>query len=155
MALDDGRVFCDFVADIVERRDIVIKSEGTAVRAYCYLSDAVAGFFTVLLKGTNGQAYNIGNPQAAVSVYELAQTLTALFPERSRRIRRSKQAQNCEHPTSGLSRVVPDIRKVEELRWSPRYHLEGGFHRTIASFLLDRGEMKPADVQDFLSLQPV
>ncbi len=51
MRLDDGRVFADFVADIVNFRDIIMKSDGSAQRAFCYLADATVAFFTVLLKG--------------------------------------------------------------------------------------------------------
>ncbi|MBI3891533.1 MAG: NAD-dependent epimerase/dehydratase family protein, partial [Candidatus Wallbacteria bacterium] len=61
MRLDDGRVFADFVADIVQGRDILLQSDGSALRAFCYLADATVGFFTVLLKGKVAEAYNIGN----------------------------------------------------------------------------------------------
>ena len=49
MRLDDGRVYADFINDIVNNRDIVMKSDGSAIRAFCYVADAVTGFFTVLL----------------------------------------------------------------------------------------------------------
>jgi nucleoside-diphosphate-sugar epimerase len=59
MRLDDGRVFADFVADIVAGRDIVLKSDGSALRPFCYLADATVAFFTVLLSGKSGEAYNV------------------------------------------------------------------------------------------------
>lgn len=34
MALDDGRVFADFVANVVNRQDIVMMSDGSAVRPF-------------------------------------------------------------------------------------------------------------------------
>ena len=37
MQLDDGRVFADFVSDIVNGKDIVMKSDGSAIRAFCIL----------------------------------------------------------------------------------------------------------------------
>ena len=52
--------YADFVRDIVEERSIVVRSTGTASRAFCYLADATAGFFTVLLNGDNGVSYNVG-----------------------------------------------------------------------------------------------
>lgn len=63
MKLDDGRVFADFVGNILNRQDIAMTSEGTAIRAFCYLADATAGFFTILLNGVNGEAYNIEIPK--------------------------------------------------------------------------------------------
>ena len=39
IALDDGRVFCDFVADVIGHRNIILKSDGAAKRPFCYLID--------------------------------------------------------------------------------------------------------------------
>ena len=61
MDLYDGRVFADFVADVVAGRDIIMKSDGSATRPFCYLADVVQGIFTVLLRGRVGEAYNIGS----------------------------------------------------------------------------------------------
>ena len=44
MELNDGRVFADFVADLVSRRDICLKSDGRARRPFCYLADATVAF---------------------------------------------------------------------------------------------------------------
>ena len=79
MQLDDGRVCADFIADILAGRDISMKSDGSASRAFCYLADAVLGFFTVMLKGESGQAYNIGNEGAELSILELAERLLKAF----------------------------------------------------------------------------
>jgi nucleoside-diphosphate-sugar epimerase len=63
MRLDDGRVFADFARDILRGGPIVLHSDGAARRCFCYLADATAAFFTVLLKGGDGQAYNVANPE--------------------------------------------------------------------------------------------
>ncbi len=86
MSLEDGRVYADFVADIFYNRDITIYGTGEAVRAFCYLSDATWGFFTLLLKGDNKQAYNIGNPYCCLSIMDLAIRLQKLFPEKKLKI---------------------------------------------------------------------
>ena len=80
MELNDGRVFADFVANIVEGRDIVLKSDGSARRPFCYLADATVAYFRVLLLGGGGEAYNVGSGMQC-SVLELAETLCRLFPE--------------------------------------------------------------------------
>ena len=65
---NDRRVFAEFVADIVNRRDIVMKSDGLSERTFCYAADAMDGFLRVLLKGKAGETYNIGNMEAHSSV---------------------------------------------------------------------------------------
>ena len=134
MALDDGRVFADFVADVVAHRDIVMKSDGAAVRAFCYLADAVAAFFTVLLKGGDGQAYNIGNDQAESSVIDLAELLAATFLDRNIKVQRHKPPAGNAYLQSTISRICPDIAKARSLGWVPVTGLVDGFTKTIRSF---------------------
>jgi len=133
MALDDGRVYADFVASIVLGKDIVIKSDGSARRAFCYLADATAGFLAVLVNGRNGEAYNVGNSTAEISIYELARLVLELFPERDLRIIRDfNESQG--YLRSAVSRICPDCTKLHGLGWQPRYSLKEGFSRTIESY---------------------
>ncbi len=136
MNLDDGRVFADFVANIVRRENIVLKSDGGTIRPFCYLADATTGFFTVLLKGESGQAYNIGNPAAETSIRDLAETLVALFPERHLRvISQLSQPDPVGYLPSPIARNCPDTTKVGQLGWQAVTSVPVGFRRTVQSFL--------------------
>ncbi len=135
MRLDDGRVFADFVANIVHNQDIVMMSDGSAIRPFCYLADATAGFFTVLLKGQAGQAYNIGNPEAEISILDLAETLVALFPEKKLHVvRQPTVVTPSGYLPSPIVRNSPDITKVRQLGWHTETSVPVGFARTIRSF---------------------
>jgi nucleoside-diphosphate-sugar epimerase len=134
MALDDGRVFADFVANVLAGRDIVMKSDGSARRAFCYLADATAGFFTVLLKGKPGEAYNVGNEDQESSIYELARTLVGLFPEANLRVERQIRAHAQAYLQSPISCNAPDTTKARGLGWRPRTSIADGFRRTVLSF---------------------
>ncbi len=134
MQLDDGRVYADFIADIVEGRNIVMKSDGSAMRAFCYLSDATLGFFTVLLKGENGHAYNVGNPTQEISIINLADKLVSLFPEKKLKVIRSDNSKSVTYLKSIVSRNCPDITKASGLGWNPTVSAEDGFTRTIKSY---------------------
>ena len=128
MRLDDGRVFADFVADIVHGRDLVVKSDGSARRPFCYLSDAVGGFFTVLLKGEPGEAYNVGNDRSEISIRGLAELLVSLFPDKGLRVRIEG------YQETSVVRVCPDISRIRGLGWNPGTSLEQGFLRTVWSY---------------------
>lgn len=117
--LDDGRVYSDFIADIIHNRDLKILGNGLAVRAFCYLSDAILGFFTVLLKGTNAEAYNIGNPDCLVSVIELANRLISHFKEKKLKIFQQERVQQSGYVESKVMINYPDILKVKALGWYP------------------------------------
>ena len=136
MNFDDGRVFADFTADIVHGRDIVIKSDGSAKRTFCYLADAVAGFFTALFLGQPGLAYNIGNDQTEISIEALADLLVDLFPEKGLKVLKKAADSGKNYLKSPVSRICPDITLARSLGWEPQTSVSKGFSRTIRSFEL-------------------
>ena len=133
MRLDDGRVFADFVRDILSGGPIVLNSDGTARRSFCYLADATIGFFTVLLKGATGEAYNVANPGGECSIAELADRLAAVYADQGVTVERRVRSDAAYMPSPILS-TKPDIQKAKALGWEPRYGIEEGFSRTVASY---------------------
>ncbi|MEI8086222.1 MAG: NAD-dependent epimerase/dehydratase family protein [Paludibacter sp.] len=135
MALDDGRVFADFVADVVAKRDIVLKSDGLALRPFCYISDAIIGFLTVLLTGAKAQAYNVANPSTEISIRDLAILLSKLYPEFGIKLQFDVPIFSNSYLKSPIFRSCPSIEKIRQLGWTPLVGLNDGFCRTIQSFL--------------------
>jgi UDP-glucuronate decarboxylase len=133
MDLNDGRVFADFVADIVARRDITLKSDGSARRPFCYLADATIAFFTVLLRGESGEAYNVGS-DSECSILNLAETLCRLFPERNCRVIHSVREPHDPYVASSTAGGHFDISKMRSLGWAPTTSIEEGFARTVRSY---------------------
>lgn len=134
MRLDDGRVFADFVADIINDRDIVLHSDGSARRAFCYLADATAGFFKVLLEGENATAYNVGNEEGEISIVDLAELLVGLFPEKNLKVLKKAEAARTGYLPSTLARNCPDVSRIGKLGWQPHTGISEGFSRTIRSY---------------------
>jgi UDP-glucuronate decarboxylase len=133
MELNDGRVFADFVADVVARRDIVMKSDGSARRPFCYLADATVAFFTILLKGESGQAYNVGSDRET-SILELAETLCRLFPERNLKVVRQYRASDGNYIASPVAGGHFDLSKIRTLGWETKTGIEEGFMRAVRSY---------------------
>jgi len=134
MLLDDGRVYADFIADIVAGRNIVMRSDGSAMRSFCYLKDATKGFFRVLMNGKPGEAFNVGNPQGETSIINLAEKLVSLFPEKKLKVIR-KENQPDGYINSIVQRNCPDTSKIALLGWNPETGIESGFKRTVESYL--------------------
>lgn len=132
---NDTRVFAEFVSDIVNHRDIVIKSDGLPVRTFCYISDAVDGFFRILLKGVSGQSYNVSNPKSRISIRGLAKLLVTLFPEERLKVVYQRRKKN-EIYLENSQKIRPSlsIEKIAQLGYQSQIGLEEGFKRTIRSF---------------------
>lgn len=132
--LKDGRMLADFISDVTRSRNIILKSKGDTVRTFCYIADAVAGFFTVLFKGEDGQAYNVGNDGAKASIKGLAHLLASLFPQKHLKVIMREGARSHAHNKSYAKVIVPNTGKIRRLGWAPAYTLKDGFLRTIESY---------------------
>lgn len=129
MSIYDGRVQADFLKNVFHKEDIVLKSEGTAVRTYTYIGDAVAGLYRILL-GSEDIVYNIGNEDGKVSIRELAEIMVDIYPERGLKL----VFDIPEGGTKGTAPYTLGILSSEKLRkigWSPKYSVKEGFRRTL------------------------
>jgi UDP-glucuronate decarboxylase len=134
MKLNDGRVFADFIRDVVTGREIVVKGDGKDQRSFCYLSDATEAFLQVLLRGQPGQAYNIGNPSGSISTGDLASLLSGLFGKPPPQTSKTNLNVGDKAPEMAAA-TRPDISKIAGLGWSPTTGPADGFRRTIEYFL--------------------
>lgn len=134
--LSDGRVFADFVADVVLKKKININGNGLEKRCFCYLSDATVGFIKILLNGVNGEVYNLANPSCEISIKNLAKLISNLFPERNIKIKFNNSVIKKGYLKSPVVRALPSIKKIKKLGWFPKTSLEEGFRKTINSFIL-------------------
>lgn len=135
MPVDDGRVQADFLRNVINNEDIVLKSEGTAVRTYTYVGDAVLALFYILLNSEE-MVYNISSEESTVSIRQLAETLVEAYPERRLKlvfdIPESDKNTGCAPFTLGI--LSSD--KIRALGWEPIYGLKEGLMRTV-EFLED------------------
>ena len=130
--LEDGRVFCDFVKNIVHEENVVMKSKGKSKRAFCYVLDATIGFLKVLLSGENGEAYNVGAPQNCISIKELAETLISIYPEKKLKVT-TELRQNDSYLESPIQINAPAVEKIMKLDCKFETSIFDGFKKTIES----------------------
>lgn len=134
LQLDDGRVYADFISNILRGQNIVIKGDGSAIRSFCYIADTAYALMTVLLKGRNGEAYNVANTKATVSIRKLAEILANLFPEKKLKVISGRRGLGDKYMESKTRRFAVDISSLRLLGWNPEYTLREGFERTIKSY---------------------
>lgn len=138
MNLKDGRVFNDFVLDILNNNNISIKSDGSAVRSFCYISDTVLGLLKIITQGKFNSPYNVGNSSQSLSIKDLAVTLVGLYPKKNLKVEFTKRFTNDLYIPSKQASVIPNLDKLQKLNWLPNVDVNDGFKRTIESFLVDK-----------------
>ena len=132
--LNDGRVFSDFCKNIINNQDIVLKSDGSAKRQFCYAADAVTAYFKVLLDGEPATAYNVGGDRDhEISIKELSEKLVALFPERQLKVVYDIDPDDPTYTEmrTPQNRISADLSRIRSLGWRQKYSAMDCFARTI------------------------
>ncbi len=134
LKITDGRVIPDFARNVLGGDDIVMLSDGSAKRTFCYVADAVAGYLKILVRGGAGEAYNIGVETPEISVVELADRVVAisreLFGYTGRVVRR--QSSDRDYLVDNPSRRCPVIAKARtELGYDPKVSIDDGLRRSL------------------------
>lgn len=133
ISLEDGRAFAEFIRSVVRGEDIILQTDGSAVRTYTYVSDAVGAMFLALLNGTE-EYYNVAAIDNQISIRDLAGLIASMDPTGKVRVRFANAG-------SGSLRYLPfklgimDSGKIEKLGWKARVDLEHAFLWTVESFI--------------------
>jgi nucleoside-diphosphate-sugar epimerase len=134
LGIDDGRVIPDFARDVLHGRDIVMLSDGSATRTFCYAADAIIGYYKVLVRGRPGEGYNVGVEVPEISMAALAEKVAAVakqsFGYEGRVVR--KVSDDKDYLVDNPNRRCPIIRKArEELAYNPSVQLDDGLRRSV------------------------
>lgn len=130
---NDGRIMSDIIERIIKNQNIVLKSDGTALRSFCYITDAIRGLLLILIKSGNKEVYNLSNETEEISIRELAQKAINIS---KKELKIEYQITNSEVYTN-YKRVGLDNKKLQKLGWRVHKSLEIGIKNTLESILGD------------------
>ncbi|MDQ0205057.1 NAD-dependent epimerase/dehydratase family protein [Pectinatus haikarae] len=125
---NDPRVFAAFMKCIYYGKDIIMLSNGTAKRSFCYIADAIAGFLLVLLEGEVGAAYNVCNSREFLSISELAELMVRLRPELNLKVIQKQRIDSesyLENKNNKANKLTEE--KLMTLGWECHYDSYMGF----------------------------
>ena len=132
IALDDGRGFAEFISCVLNGQDIVLHSDGGAMRTYTYVADAVNAMFLIMDKGEDA-LYNVASEENLISIRDLANLIANVLPGKKSAVRFSSEAAKLQYLPFKLA--IMDTGKVRELGWKPVTDLEHLFRWTMESFI--------------------
>lgn len=134
LKINDGRVLPDLARDVFAGRDMVLLSDGSPTRTFCYAADAVVGYYKVLLRGGAGEAYNIGIETPEISMRALAEKVAAAAREitgyRGRVV--IGRSNDKDYLVDNPNRRCPIIAKArEQIGFRPSIGVDEGIRRLL------------------------
>uniref|UniRef100_UPI001ABAA1D9 NAD-dependent epimerase/dehydratase family protein n=1 Tax=Aetokthonos hydrillicola TaxID=1550245 RepID=UPI001ABAA1D9 len=141
LKISDRRVLPDFARDVFAGRDIIMLSDGSATRTFCYITDAIVGYFKILVIGRKGESYNIGTDKPEISMAQLAESVAQLARKQwgyaGSVVRKVSSDKNylVDNPT----RRCPMIDKARtDLGYEPTISFEEGIERSLVWYSENR-----------------
>lgn len=124
----DNRVSSVFAYDAATGKDLVLKSDGSQIRSYCYMLDCATAILKVALEGKTVTAYNISNPQSIISIREMA-SMFAKYGEVSLRFEWPSRSESAAFNPMSNSSLNSD--RLQALGWKGVFDAPRGIEHTI------------------------
>jgi nucleoside-diphosphate-sugar epimerase len=131
---NDMRVASQFARSALAGEDIELHTQGESIANCCCTVDAVRGLLTVLTRGEAGEAYNIANPAASVTIREMAELVANEVCGGKIKVvvRSPNDLPKCGYAPDVIHKLNAD--KLMSLGWKPKYALAEMYRRMIADW---------------------
>lgn len=126
----DNRVYAQFIGNVINNEDIVLKSAGLQFRSWCYVVDCIKAILYILLKGEKGEPYNVADSSSCITIRELAEMIAGIGG-RKVRVETSEEVK-CDTPI--ITKAVFDTHKLESLGW----RITGDMHTKMQNTIEER-----------------
>ncbi len=130
MKSTDYRVIPTMLSRGLQGSELTVHDKGSQTRTFCYITDAVTGFFKVLLNGRDGEVYNVGNDAEEINMLALAETIAEAIFNGSAHVKLIRYPDN--YPQDEPRRRCPDLSKIKkELGYMQKVSLKEGLKRSF------------------------
>lgn len=126
----DNRVYAQFIRNVLNGEDIVLKSKGAAYRSWLYVVDAAHAILRLLLDGEKGNAYNVANSESNISIRQLAELIAS---KAHRKVVLDIPDDALQGNTTPITRATFNTDKLKALGWKPLFDVEEGFEHTLST----------------------
>ena len=135
LPLDIHYAIGNFIGDVLNKRTIEVKGDGTPYRSYLYAADAMIWLWTILCNGKSCYPYNVGS-ERALTIAELAKQVAGTNKTALEVVITGKSV-----PGKPPERYVPSTQRARtDLGLEQYIDLEDAIKRTIRWY--DRSENK-------------
>ena len=116
----------NFIAMAITNEPLIVHEPGNQIRSWCYIDDMADALELVLTNPkSEGEVFNIGNPQATSTTLQTAETVIRLANSKSK-----IEFKELKYPEVNIR--IPSIEKAKRiLGFKPKVGFEEGIKRTI------------------------
>ena len=116
-----------FIEAALAGEDLIVRGDGSQIRAWCYVDDMVHAVLLSLERPEAvGQSFNIGNARSAVTIFDLAQRIKRIAGGKGEIVFKPLNYVDVELR-------IPNVGKArEQLGFEAQVELDEGLERTIA-----------------------
>lgn len=131
---NENRVFAQFAKSVIHGENIILHTKGLSEGNYCYTRDCMTGLLTILLKGKDGEAYNVSNPNSHTTIVDMAKMV-------AHKIAKGNIEVLFDIPETNTFGYAADTKmklssnKLQKLGWNPEIGLEEAYKRMIEDMI--------------------
>lgn len=126
----ENRVFAQFARSAINGENIVLHTKGLSEGNYCYTRDCMTGLLSILLKGKNGEAYNVSNPASHTTIAEMANMVADKIAGGNIKVI-FDIPENNSYGYAADTKMKLNSDKLQSLGWAPEVDLEEAYRRMI------------------------
>lgn len=127
ISLNETRVYKMFCDCILQKKNIILKTDGSTLINYCYTTDAIKGILTILLNGKSGEAYNIVSNNVNMTILDSAKWLSKKYTNDQIKIEFDINPK----AFAPNNAIILNNDKIKSLGWKPKYNVLDGYDRLI------------------------
>lgn len=131
----DNRAYAQFLRDVLQGRDIVLKSKGDQMRSWLYVVDCARALLHILLRGTSGEAYNVADEHSVVTIRQFAE---AISHAAGRQVVFDIPDTPDGGNTTPIRHAVFSTAKLEALGWQPLLPFDEAISHTLSTLRSDK-----------------
>ena len=132
MEINDARLPADIAKQVLNKKNIILYSDGSPKRTFCYISDAIVGYLSAL-SYDKFDVFNIGSTEE-ISIKQFAN----LFKKASKKILKFnpniiyKKQKDTNYLEDNPNRRCPDLLKSKiKLKYAPKIKLYKGIEKYL------------------------
>ena len=128
---NENRVFAQFARSAMEKKDIVLHTQGLSEGNYVYTADAITAILTILLKGEKGQTYNVVNEDNHMTIGQMADMVASKIADNQIQVVFDIPKDQASTGYAATTKMHMSSSKLNSLGWHATVDLEHMYKNLI------------------------